>query len=168
MSDSATTGGPGIPQAANAGTDTGGFRFRIAAQPVWRVGVLASLAGAAVTEVFALGARGLGVPMAAASPGAAQAVQIPPFGFALAVLYNCVLGVVLAVALARWARRPARIFLITALLLTALSLIPPALAPHTAVSTQVVLAVSHLVAAAVVIPPLTLRLGHAEGRRTAG
>ncbi|OEU86438.1 hypothetical protein DB35_10425 [Streptomyces abyssalis] len=152
------------PRPAGAGTAPSPLRSRITAQPVWRLGVLVAVAGAAVTEVFALGARGLGVPMEAASPGAAAAQEIPLFGFAFGVLFNSVVGIVLAVALARWAKRPARIFLVTTVVLTALSLIPPALAPHTAVLTQVVLALSHLVAAAVIIPPLTLRLKHAEGR----
>ncbi|MEU9187274.1 DUF6069 family protein [Streptomyces sp. NPDC048484] len=42
----------------------------------------------------------------------------------------------------------------------ALSLAGPAVAPHTATSTQIVLAVSHVVAAAVIIPPPARRLSH--------
>ncbi|MGW5137214.1 DUF6069 family protein [Streptomyces sp. NPDC004135] len=130
----------------------------LAARPVWLAGVLATLAGAVVTEAFALGARAAGVPMEAASPGATEAAGIPVGGFFGGVVFWSVAGIVLAVALARWARRPARTFTVTTVALTALSLAGPAVAPHTALSTQVVLAVSHVVAAAVIIPLLARRL----------
>jgi len=132
----------------------------LAARPVWLVGVLAALAGAVVTEAFALVTRAAGVPMEAASPGAKEAAEIPVGGFAGGVLFWSVAGIVLAVALARWARRPARTFTVTTVALTVLSLVPPAVAPHTATSTQVVLAASHVVAAAVIIPLLAQRLSH--------
>ncbi|MGH3928224.1 MAG: DUF6069 family protein, partial [Pseudonocardiaceae bacterium] len=51
-------------------------------------------------------------------------------------------------------------FDVTTVVLTVLSLVSPALAVDTATSTKVVLALSHLVAAAVVIPTLALRLSH--------
>jgi hypothetical protein len=44
-----------------------------------------------------------------------------------------------------------------------LSLAGPAIATHTATSTQLVLAISHLVAGAVIIPPIAHRL--AQPRR---
>ncbi|QQM46087.1 DUF6069 family protein [Streptomyces liliifuscus] len=129
-------------------------------RPVWLVGVLATLAGAVVTEAFGLIARGAGVPMEAASPGATEAAEIPVGGFFGGVLFWSVVGIVLAVVLARWAKRPARTFVVTTVVLTALSMAGPAVAPHTATSTQVVLAVSHLVAAAVIIPVVARRLSH--------
>ncbi|MBC7268359.1 MAG: hypothetical protein H5T76_06490 [Streptomyces sp.] len=130
----------------------------LAARPVWLAGVLAALAGAVVTEAFALVARASGVPMAAANPGAEEAATIPIGGFVGGVLFWSVAGIVLASALARWARRPARTFVVITVALTALSMAGPAVAPHTATSTQIVLAVSHLVAAAVIIPLLAGRL----------
>lgn len=161
MSDN-PTGGMSAPRAvAPSGTPSrnpsGSF---VTTRPVWLVGIVVSVVGALVTEVFALGARGIGVPMAAASPGAERAQEIPAFGFAFGVLFYAVVGIVLAVALARWAKRPARTFAVTTITLTALSLVPPILAPHTATSTQVVLCLSHLVAAAVIVPALTRRLQH--------
>ncbi|MGC5038740.1 MULTISPECIES: DUF6069 family protein [unclassified Streptomyces] len=144
------------PQTRTAPTTSaGGF---LQARPVWLVGVLATLAGAVVTEAFALVTRAAGVPMEAASPGAGEAAEIPVGGFFGGVVFWSVAGIVLAVALARWARRPARTFTVTTVALTVLSLAGPAVAPHTAVSTQVVLAVSHLVAAAVIVPLLARRL----------
>ncbi|GAB2985299.1 hypothetical protein GCM10023080_058600 [Streptomyces pseudoechinosporeus] len=135
----------------------------LATRPVWLVGVLATLTGAVVTEVFALIARGVGVPMDAASPGAKEAAEIPVGGFAGGVVFWSIAGIVLAVVLARWAKRPARTFVVITVALTALSMAGPAAAPHTATSTQIVLAVSHVVAAAVIIPVLARRL--AQHRR---
>ncbi|GGK44491.1 DUF6069 family protein [Streptomyces flaveus] len=135
----------------------------LATRPVWLVGVLATLAGAVVTEVFALIARGAGVSMDAASPGAKEAAEIPVGGFAGGVVFWSIAGIVLAVVLARWAKRPARTFVVITVALTALSMAGPAAAPHTATSTQIVLAVSHVVAAAVIIPVLARRL--AQHRR---
>jgi hypothetical protein len=134
----------------------------LAARPVWLVGIAAMLAGAVVTEAFALVTRAAGVPMEAASPGDSAAVEIPIGGFAGGVLFWSLAGIVLAVALARWAKRPARTFTVITVVLTALSLAGPAAAPHTAVSTQIVLALSHLVAAAVIIPVLARRLAHLD------
>lgn len=128
--------------------------------PVWLVGVLAAVAAAVVTELFALGAKALGVPMEAASPGAGPAAPIPPGGFAVATLMWAAVGIVLAVVLAWRARRPARTFVVTTVVLTVLSLVPPALAADTATSTKIVLALSHLVAAGVLIPLLAVRLSH--------
>ncbi|MGP3983633.1 DUF6069 family protein [Streptomyces sp. KR80] len=142
------------------------IRSVVTTQPVWRVGVLAAVTGAVVTEVFALGARALDVPMKAGGPGAKAAEAIPPFGFAMGVLFWSVVGIVLAVALARWAKRPARIFVVTTVTLTVLSLAGPIMATHTATTTRVVLALSHLVAAAVIIPALAVRLGHREPDRS--
>ncbi|MFD3441063.1 DUF6069 family protein [Streptomyces sp. NPDC058685] len=136
------------------------FRAAVIAQPVWRAGVVAAVAGAITTEAFATLARLAGVPLEAANPGADAAAAIPPLGFAFGVLFWSVVGIVLAVVLARFAKRPARTFAVTTATMTVLSLAPPFMAPHTALSTQIVLALSHLVAAAVIIPALTVRLTH--------
>jgi hypothetical protein len=132
--------------------------------PVWRVGAVATVVGAAATELFGLVARGLDVPMHAADPGASAAKDIPVGGLFMAVVMNAAVGVLLAVVLARRARRPARTFAATAVVLTALSLLGPAFAAHTELATKVVLAAAHVVAAAVIVPPLTARLR--DGRVT--
>ncbi|HEV7629143.1 MAG TPA: DUF6069 family protein, partial [Streptomyces sp.] len=163
MMSETPAGGVNAPQTVTV-HDPSRNRVRplVATRPVWLVGVVATVVGAVVTELFALGAGGLGVPRKAAPMGAAGAQEIPTFGFAFGVLMYSVVGIVLAVALARWAKRPARTFVVTTVALTALSFVPPILAPHTAMSTQVVLCLSHLVAAAVIIPTLALRLKHVE------
>ncbi|MFF7795432.1 DUF6069 family protein [Streptomyces sp. NPDC007991] len=147
-----------IPQARpRTASRPAGF---LSTRPVWLVAILATLAGAVATEAFALVARAAGVPMEAASPGAAEAAPIPVGGFGGGVVFWSVAGIALAVVLARWAKQPARTFTVTTVVLTALSLAGPAVAPHTATSTQAVLAVSHGVAAAVIIPLVARRLSH--------
>ncbi|MFI8891762.1 DUF6069 family protein [Streptomyces paradoxus] len=148
------------PQTQAQQTESRNLSGLLSTRPVWLVGILATLAGAVVTEAFALVARAAGVPMEAASPGATEAAEIPVGGFFGGVLFWSVAGIVLAVVLARWAKRPARTFTVTTVALTALSLAGPAVAPHTATSTQIVLAASHVVAAAVVVPLLARRLAH--------
>src|SRR6266576_2915372 len=76
---------------------------------VWRVGAIATLAGAALTELFVAGARVIDIPMQAADPGVEHAKDIPVGGVFMAVVMWSVVGVVLAAALARWTRQPARI-----------------------------------------------------------
>jgi hypothetical protein len=125
---------------------------------VWRVGAIATLAGAAFTELFVAGARVIDIPMQAADPGVDHAKDIPVGGVFMAVVMWSVVGVVLAAALSRWTRQPARIFVVTTVTLTVLSLLGPAFASHTETATKVVLALAHIVAAAVVIPPIARRL----------
>lgn len=131
-------------------------------RPVWLVGVLASIAGAIVTEALALGGRALGIPMNAGAPGGGPAEPIPLGTFAFATLLAAIVGTILAVILARVAKRPARTFVITTVVLTALSLSTPVLAADTATSTKILLELAHLVGAAVVIPPLAMRLAHRQ------
>jgi len=137
-------------------------RTRRTTRPVWRVGVKATLLGAVATEAFSLVFRAAGVPMKAADPGAAAAKAIPVGGVGMAVVIWGLVGVVMAVVMARTLRRPARPFVITTVVLTALSILGPAVAPHTAVSTQLVLSLAHVLAAAIVIPPLAHRLADNE------
>ncbi len=66
----------------------------------------------------------------------------------------------LAVLIARFDRRPARVYLITTIALTAVSLLASLSAADTdtATSTKLTLAVGHILAAAIIIPPVTRRL----------
>jgi hypothetical protein len=125
---------------------------------VWRVGAVAAVAAAVATEVVALAAKAIDIPLRAGSVGADKAEAIPAGGFAMGTLIWSAVGIVLAVVLARRAKRPARTFLVTTVVLTALSMFGPIAAGHTTTATRLVLGVSHLVAAAVVIPALTRRL----------
>lgn len=81
---------PGTPTARST-------RSILATSPVWLVGVLAAVAAAIVTELFALGARAIGVPMEAGSLDADTAAPIPLGGFAMGTLMWSVVGIILAV-----------------------------------------------------------------------
>lgn len=130
-------------------------------RPVWLVGAVAGVAASAATEAYGLLARAAGIPMSAGSVGAPSAGPITVGMFAMGTLICTFWGTVIAVLLKRYARRPARVFLWTAVGLTAVSLAAPVLAAHTAVSTKIMLLVAHLVAASIVIPAMTRRLARA-------
>jgi hypothetical protein len=126
--------------------------------PVWLTGALAGIAAATATEFYGLIARAAGIPMAAGNIGAAEAGPITVGMFAMGTLICTFWGTILAMVLARYASRPARTFVRTALALTALSLAGPLAAGATATSTKLMLAVAHLIAAAIIIPVIARRL----------
>ena len=74
-------------------------------------------------------------------------------------------GVVLAVALARRAKRPARTFVISTAVLTMLSFAAP-VTTHFTIATNLVLDVTHVAAAAIVIPTLAQVLAVSRPRNT--
>ena len=138
---------------------------RLAALPIPVAGAAAALAGAIVLYGYGALARALSVPMRAGEPGASHAQAITPVSFAVGAIFCTVLGTILAMILAARAARPARAFLRTALVLVAVSLAFPLAAGHTAVATRLTLALGHLIAAAIVIPLITLRLARAREHR---
>ncbi|MFG1927243.1 DUF6069 family protein [Cryptosporangium sp. NPDC048952] len=79
---------------------------------------------------------------------------IPLSGLAVVTGFFSLVGVVIAVVLLRLSARPARTFVRTALVLTAISLVPPLFTGGSAVA----LVGLHLLAAAVVIPALAWSL----------
>lgn len=112
-----------------------------------RTALLAVPAAVVATVVVAALARAGGVDLAVAG----EEIPLSGVGFVTAVC--ALVGVALALACRRWSDRPARLFVGTALALTALSLVPPLLADATG-SIVAVLVGLHLVAAAIVVPPL--------------
>jgi hypothetical protein len=107
-------------------------------------------ASAATAAVAALGhAAGISLDMAGQ--------PIPVLGFATLTAFFSAIGIVLAVVLAFAARSPRRAFVRTTVVLTALSLVPDAIAPA-AGATIALLMATHLVAAAIVIPAIARRL----------
>ena len=118
---------------------------------VWTTGLLAGGTAAVATSVVAGVAHATGVSLGVSGD------EIPVLGFAELTFIFSLVGVVLAVAMNRWARSPQRTFVVTTIALTALSLVPDVLA-DAAPSTRVLLAATHLVAAAIVIPALASRL----------
>jgi len=110
----------------------------------------AAIASAATATIAAAGEFAGAGPVVGGAP-------IPAFGFAVLTAIFSVVGLVLALVLARLARRPRAAFVRTTLVLTALSLVPDVLADATA-ATKVLLMLTHVVAAAIVIPAIARRL----------
>ena len=138
---------------ASTTTPLGTSRSRTTLGPVWRVGALAGAAAAVATVVFALIAKAIDVPLEI------DHEEIPVLGFAMVTLLWTAVGTVLAAVMARRAKSPARTFVVTTIVLTILSFVPVVNADATT-ATQVTLALAHVLAAAIVIPALALRLRH--------
>ena len=152
------------PSTATRSAPTTPAPSRLAQLPVSAAGAIAALAGAAVLYAYGTLARALDVPMRAGEIGARHAQAITPASFAAGVVFCTAAGTILAMVLARRAARPARAFLRTSLVLVAVSLVFPLAASHTATATRLTLALGHLIAAAIVIPVITICLTHAPGR----
>jgi hypothetical protein len=121
-------------------------------QPVWRIGLVAGVVAAAATVAVAGAAHALGVSLEA-QPGSA----IPAIGFGELTLFFSGVGVLLARTIGRRAQRPRATFTRTAVALTALSIVPD-LILSTGAATKATLVLTHLVAAAIVVPALASRL----------
>jgi hypothetical protein len=118
---------------------------------VGRIGTVAGVTASVATFTFAAAARALDVPLKIAGE------SIPLGGFAQLTFVAAIIGTILAVVLARRANRPRRTFVVTTLALTFVSFVPDVLADATT-ATKFALALSHVVAAAIVIPALASRL----------
>jgi hypothetical protein len=116
------------------------------------------LTGAGATVVAAIAtslvaAAGQAVGFSTAISG----LPIPVEGFATLTVLFSVVGLVIAAVLRRFARSPRTAWLRTTGTLTVLSLVPDALA-DAAPSTKALLMLTHVVAAAIVIPAVARRL----------
>ncbi|MBE1490875.1 DUF6069 family protein [Plantactinospora soyae] len=116
-----------------------------------RTGAIATVAASAATmAVAAVGhAAGISLDMSGA--------PIPVTGFGVLTAAFSLIGVVIAALLARFAERPRRTFVRTTVVLTVLSLVPDVIADAGA-ATRALLMLTHLVAAAIVIPAVARRL----------
>ena len=117
------------------------------------IGLVATLAAMVATAVAAALARAVGVDFEVPEGGE----TIPVIGVAVVTGFFSLVGTVIAAALLRWSAGPAERFLWTAVTLTVVSLVPPVLSGANA-ATTISLVGLHLVAAAVMIPPLTRSL----------
>jgi hypothetical protein len=107
-------------------------------------------------------ASGATVAVAAAGQAAGISLDvggapIPVLGFATLTAFFSVIGLVLAVVLGRLARHPRSTFVRTTVVLTVLSLVPDVIV-DAAPATKALLMLTHLVAAAIVIPAVARRL----------
>jgi hypothetical protein len=134
----------------------------ISATPIWLVGAVAAVFAAAVLYGYGVLAQALGMTMHAGEVGATKADRITPASFPQGVILCSAIGIVLAMALHRWAKRSARTFARVTSVLVAVSLAFPLLASHTTEVTRLTLAGGHLLAAAIMIPIVTYRLRSAR------
>ena len=118
---------------------------------LWRPGLMAGLVAAAATTTIVVVARAADVPVAI------QDKPIPLAGFAQVTLVATIIGIVIARVLSTRARHPRHTFVVVTVALTTVSLVPDVLADATTAS-RLVLGLTHLVAAAIVIPTLAKRL----------
>jgi peptidoglycan/LPS O-acetylase OafA/YrhL len=120
-------------------------------QPVWKQGLVAGLAASVATTAVVVVARAIDVPVDAAG----ESIQI--LGFAQMTLLCTAIGILLARVIGRRAARPRALFTKVTVALTALSFVPD-LTLDAGTATKVTLMLTHLVAAAIVIPALAGRL----------
>jgi Family of unknown function (DUF6069) len=118
---------------------------------LWTTGAVAGVAAAAVTTAFAAALDAVGVSFEI------KGEAIPLVGFGQMVLVATIIGTALAVVLARKASHPRRTFVVTTVALTALTFVPDITA-NAPGGTRLALALSHVVAAAIVIPALASKL----------
>lgn len=118
---------------------------------VWKAGLAAGAVAAVATTAIAAAAGALDVPMTIDSSA------IPLLAFAQLTLVFTVVGLGIASFIRRRASRPRTTWLRTTVALTTLSLVPDFTAAAST-ATKVALVLTHLVAAAIVIPVVARRL----------
>ena len=114
-------------------------------------GAVATVVASAATPVVAAAGLAAGISLDIAG------APIPVPGFATLTAFFSVIGLAIAVVLARMARHPRRVWIRTTVALTALSLVPD-LIVAAAPATKALLMLTHLVAAAIVVPAVARRL----------
>ena len=119
-------------------------------RPLWRSALVSGAVAAAATTAIAAVADAGGVSFDV------DGEAIPLLGFAQMTLIGAVLGLVIA-ALSRRAPRPRAMFVRITVALTALSVIPDLTMSFDAAS-RIALVLTHLTAAAIVVPVLARRL----------
>ncbi|TCB88660.1 hypothetical protein E0H26_28490 [Micromonospora zingiberis] len=115
---------------------------------------LAAAAAAAIT-VTAVAALAMATGVDLELPDGGE--SIPLLGFTQLTFTFSVVGILVALAIRRWASQPARTWIRTTVALTALSLVPPFLVGAN-LATECTLVLTHLIAAAIVIPVIARRL----------
>ena len=116
-----------------------------------RGGVVALAAASIATVTVATAGHAIGISLDV------DGAPIPVLGFGTLTALFSFVGLVLAGVLARTVRHPRRAFVRTTVVLTVLSLIPDVLV-DAAPATRALLMLTHLVAAAIVIPAVARRL----------
>jgi hypothetical protein len=126
-------------------------RSNVGRRNIGRTGLVAGATAAVATTAYAAGVHAAGVSFAISGKA------IPAPGFGEVTFVAALIGTLVAAVLSRRAARPRRTFLVTALALTLVSFLPDVTA-DAHVATKVALVLSHVLAAAIVIPALASRL----------
>jgi hypothetical protein len=127
---------------------------RASYKKVLLVNLGATVAAGVVTEAWIAIARAAGVELWIGDPfgDPSSAMRLPTGACATSIAMCMVLGTVIAVLLNWKARRPASTYVVTATVLTFISLGAPLVSAGASVGTKVSLIVAHLLAAAVIVP----------------
>jgi hypothetical protein len=147
-----------ISPTVSTTTDRSNNTVSTSTTPVWRAGLAAGVTAAVATTAIAAVASAAGVSFETA-PGEA----IPVLGFGQLTLFFTTIGVLMARDIGRLTAHPQSKFDKTTLVLTALSVVPD-LTMAFDVASKATLMLTHVVAAAIVIPALASRLP-VQGRR---
>ena len=118
---------------------------------IGRTGLVAGATAAVATTTYAAAVHAAGVSFAISGKA------IPTPGFGEVTFVAALIGTAIAAVLTRRAARPRHTFLVTTLALTLLSFGPDVTA-DAHLATKVALVLSHVLAAAIVIPALASRL----------
>jgi hypothetical protein len=118
---------------------------------IGRTGLVAGATAAVATTAYAATVHAAGVSFAISGKA------IPTPGFGEVTFVAALVGTAIAAVLARRAARPLRTFLVTTLALTLVSFVPD-LTADAHLGTKLALVLSHVLAAAIVIPALASRL----------
>ena len=124
---------------------------RSTTKQIRRTGLVAGLAASVATSTTAAVASAAGVSLQVGGEA------IPVIGFAQLTFVAAIIGTVMAVVMSHRARRPRHTFVVSTFALTALSIVPDVTA-DAQTATRLVLALTHVVAASIVIPALSSRL----------
>lgn len=114
-------------------------------------GLVATAAASVATPIVAAAGHAAGISLEIGG------APIPVVGFGTLTAFFSLVGLVLAVVLARLTRHPRSAFVRTTVVPTALSLVPDVIV-DAAVPTKALLMLTHLVAAAIVVPAVARRL----------
>jgi hypothetical protein len=139
---------------------------RTSGRRMWAVGAVAAVVASVIVAAIVTIAEAAGVPMEVAENSTKQPEQIPLVGYGMVILGSTLVGLLLATAFARWTRRPRLTFVITALVLTAVTFAFPATTTATA-ATKVVLEITHVIPAALIITAIAAHLPSRRVRRPA-
>lgn len=134
-------------------------------RPLALVGVVAGVAAGLAATAVAVAAKAAGVPLEAGPASADTGTAIPLYGFFTGTLFFTAIGIALAYALARFAKQPARTWVIATVALTVLSMAGPLTTQHATLATRLVLGLTHLPAAAIVITAVARNLAERPARR---